>query len=467
MSYTSAESRRGTSTASVSMDTSATEPRSATRNESILKSKNLQSNSSDFNDEVFSSHSDKCASPRAPPPPSQTAGQLPAQYNRVRAARKIATRATVLGGFGSFPRTPAAVYPENVGHIDVQGDTRHLACQNVHNLREKSNFSLSLNPANLECLGCAEKHKFFRGDNPVFVVASDHNFSPILPAALGNDCVGIVRVEDGKLVEILGLFRDIFREHLRPAGQFPTGSVVMLGSLSHLAMYGLQHYVEEMVRVASILGSEIGLGSTIIPYIPIPLAGITSEDVVRELLDFDCWLASAGLGDIVSLPETRDLFWELAGINSSAMTDAGSRTYFMAASLRNPRRQRFVSGPVQPPACLPPMSKEDETALVRCMLTEVSGMLSLKIDTCPSFARGGAAPRDEHATRRVALLGASHAKRLSDLAGNSVDLLLPRWSSDMTLSRLLSLSWANLKLRVMTSWFWISFLKHCPDGHRR
>jgi hypothetical protein len=173
----------------------------------------------------------------------------------------------------------------------------------------------------LECLGCAEKHKLFRGDNPVFVVASDHNFSPILPAALGKDCVGIVRVEDGKLVEILGLFRDIFREHMRPAGQFPPGSVVMLGSLSHLAMYGLQHYVEEMVRVASILGSEIGQGSTIIPYIPIPLAGINSEDVVRELLDFDCWLASAGLGDIVSLPETRDLFWELAGINSS-MTDA-------------------------------------------------------------------------------------------------------------------------------------------------
>jgi hypothetical protein len=103
------------------MDTSTTELRSATRNESILKSKKLQSNISDFNDEVFTSHSDKCASPRAPPPPSQTAGQLPAQYNRVRAARKIATRATVLGGFGSFPRTPAAVYPESVGHIDVQG----------------------------------------------------------------------------------------------------------------------------------------------------------------------------------------------------------------------------------------------------------------------------------------------------------------------------------------------------------
>jgi len=233
------------------MDTSTTELRSATRNESILKSKKPQSNISDFNDEVFTSHSDKCASPRAPPPPSQTAGQLPAQYNRVRAARKIATRATVLGGFGSFPRTPAAVYPDSIGHIDVQGDTRHLACQNVHNLREKSNFSLSLNPANLECLGCAEKHKLFRGVNPVFVVASDHNFSPILPAALGKDCVGIVRVEDGKLVEILGLFRDIFREHMRPAGQFPPGSVVMLGSLSHLAMYGLQHYVEEMVRVAS------------------------------------------------------------------------------------------------------------------------------------------------------------------------------------------------------------------------
>ena len=52
------------------------------------------------------------------------------------------------------------------------------------------------------------------------------------------------------------------------------------------------------------------------------------------------------------------------------------------------------------------------------------------LDTSPNFARGGAAPRDELAERRVALLGASHAKRLSALAGDSGIVLLPRWAPD-------------------------------------
>jgi hypothetical protein len=322
-----------------------------TRKESNFKSNNLaRNNLSETNDEVFTSHSEKCTSPRAPPPPSHTAGQLPAQYDRVRAARKHALRATVLGGFGGFSRHHVAAYPESVGYVDVDGDTRHLACQNVHSLRDKKNFSLSINPANLECLGCAEKHKLIRGDNPVVVVAADHNFSPILPAELGKDCVGIVRVEDGKLSEILELFRDIFREYIKPAGQLPPGSVVMIGSLSHLSLYGLQHYTEELVRTMAILGSEIGVGSMVIPYVPIPLAGISADDVIRELLDFDCWLSGSGLGDVVCLPETRELFWELAGTNSSTLLDAGSRTYFMPTSVRNPRKQRFVSGPICPPA---------------------------------------------------------------------------------------------------------------------
>jgi len=431
---------------SVTMDTSSSDTinTTTTRKESILKSG--RNKLSDNSDEVFGSHSENSTSPRAPPPPSQTAGQLPAQYDRVRAARKHAFRATVLGGIGAFPRQHAVAYPDNVGHIDVAGDARHLACQNVHSLRDKKNFSLSFNPAALECLGCAEKHKLIRGDIPVVVVASDHNFSPVLPAALGKECVSIIRVEDGKLSEILELFRDIFREHIRPVGQLPPGSVVLLGSLSHLSMYGLQHYTDELVRTMTILGSEIGVGTTIIPYVPIPLAGVGADDVIRELLDFDCWLGGSGLGDVVCLPETRDLFWELAGTNSVTLLDAGSRTYFMPTSVRNPRKQRFVSGPICPPATMAPLSKEDESAIVCCLLSELSNLLSLKLDTSPNFARGGAAPRVELAERRVAILGASHAKRLSALAGESGIVLLPRWAPDTDTVREIVAEIAELKL---------------------
>jgi hypothetical protein len=88
----------------------------------------------------------------------------------------------------------------------VQGDSRQLACQNVHNLKDRTNYSMSLDPAKLECLGCKEKHLFIRNDNPACIVAADQNFSPLLPAKIGQDCIGIIRVEDGTLSEITALF---------------------------------------------------------------------------------------------------------------------------------------------------------------------------------------------------------------------------------------------------------------------
>ena len=231
-----------------------------TRHDPHLQRKIVNSANSVLNDDVFAGHSDKSASLRAPPPPSQTAGSLPAQYARVRAARRMFMRATQLNSISGFSRQPAPGYPDGIGHFDVQGDFRQLACQNVHNIKERSNFSMSLDPAKLECLACTERHLFIRNDNPACIVAADQNFSPLLPAKIGLDCIGVIRVEDGSLAEITALFRDVFRNYIRPAGCLPPGSIILLGSISHLAMNGLQQYVEDLVRYLAIISSEVGGG---------------------------------------------------------------------------------------------------------------------------------------------------------------------------------------------------------------
>ena len=384
-------------------------------------------------DEVFDGNSVKSAPLRAPPPPSQTAGTLPEQYERVRAARRNFLRAVQLGGVGGYARQSVASYPDGLGCIDVVGDSRQLGCQNVHNLQNRSNFSMSLDPAKLECLACAERHLFLRKDKPVCIVAADHNFSPMLPAHFGTNCVGIIRVEDGTLSEIHSLFRDIFRGYIRPAGTLPPGSIILIGSVSHLAQTGLQQYAEDLTRTLSILGSEVGPGVTTAPYVPVPLGGLVAEDLIRDLMDFDTWLLGSGLGDLQTLPATRDRFWETVGNVSNVVVEGGPRSLFLPASIRNPRKQRFVSGAIYHPATLDPLKEEEEAGIVSCLLKEVSGLLSLKLDLSPAFARGGVSPTSGPTRNRIAFLGASHTQRLSALAASSDDfnsILLPRWAPD-------------------------------------
>ena len=401
------------------------------------------------NDDVFSDNSDKSAPLRALPPPSQIAGTLPEQYERVRAARRNFLRAVQLGGVGGYSRQSTPSYPDGIGCIDVVGDARQLGCQNVHNLQSRSNFSLSLDPTSLECLACAEKHLFIRRDRPVCIVAADHNFSPLLPAHFGSNCVGIIRVEDGTLSEILSLFRDVFRRYIRPAGSLPPGSIVLIGSVAHLAQTGLQQYTEDLTRSLAILGSEVGSGVTTIPYIPIPLGGITAEDLIRDLMDFDSWLLGSGLGELQTLPATREVFWETVGTDRNVVVEGGHRALFLPTSIRNPRKQRFVSGAIYHPAAIDPLNEQDEARIVTSLLKEVSGLLSLKLDLSPVFARGGASPASGPSKIRLAFLGASHTQRLSALAaagGVFNDILLPRWVPDETNVKRVTDALENLSL---------------------
>ena len=158
----------------------------------------------------------------------------------------------------------------------------------------------------------------------------------MLPAHFGSDCVGIIRVEDGTLSEIHSLFRDIFRGHIRPAGTLPPGSVIMIGSVSHLAQTGLQQYTEDLTRTLSILGSEVGPGVTTTPYVPVTLGGLLAEDLIRDLMDFDSWLLGSGLGELQTLPATREMFWETVGNAGNVVVEGGHRALFLPVSVRNP-----------------------------------------------------------------------------------------------------------------------------------
>ncbi len=109
---------------------------------------------------------------------------------------------------------------------------------------------------------CGKKHNIgasIEAGSPVAVVVSDQNFPPVLPTEDGN-CVVVIRVEDGRLFEIENVFKDIFKKFLAPAGRLPVGSVVLVGSLAHLARFGRESYTFDRVTPITSRRALVGGG---------------------------------------------------------------------------------------------------------------------------------------------------------------------------------------------------------------
>ena len=128
---------------------------------------------------------------------------------------------------------------------------------------------------------------------------------PVLPPSyhskMSESCVAVLRVEDGKLSDLDLLFRDVFRKHVSPAGSLPPGSVVMVGSVTHLSLSSLSCYAEELVRTIRSISVSAGSGTTVIPVIPMLINGVTCPVLIRQLLDLDSWILSWQLPSSVSL----------------------------------------------------------------------------------------------------------------------------------------------------------------------
>jgi hypothetical protein len=145
------------------------------------------------------------------------------------------------------------------------------------------------------------------GRAQVFVL-SDQAFPALLPTDDGN-CLVVVRVEDGALSELVSVFCDIFARNVSPAGSLPPGSVVLLGSLSHLSSRGICNYAEELVRNIGSLAARVGAGVEVVPMVFTFLGGISDPGVVRDAYDLDAWIMSSPLGLGVGLGAARAALW--------------------------------------------------------------------------------------------------------------------------------------------------------------
>jgi hypothetical protein len=235
---------------------------------------------------------------------------------------------------------------------------------NFHRTDVNRNISASVS-VELACLACDEPHSFresILAGIPIVIVLSDQAFPPILPAK-NKRCVVVVRVEDGLLSEIENSFVDLFADFCSPTGRLPVGSVVLLGSMSHLGARGLDSYAGDIVGCMSSVGAKVGHGVEVVPLCPVPIGGLGRGGLIRDIFDHDSWLHCSTTGAIDLLAGARKVFWEIIGSTTGVpLVPQPERMLFIPASIRNPRRRSFRSvGTKNPlPAYLPPISPENE-----------------------------------------------------------------------------------------------------------
>jgi len=353
---------------------------------------------------------------------------FPPEYNIIRTAKAAGLAPVRLGGlFGLGRVSSGARLGYGQGGLAVGGDSRTFAAQNYHCAEKGLNMSFSVTRPSLSgkddlmCLACPVSHsladRMAVEGRPVAIILADQNFPALLPAG-GGDCVVIVRVEDGSLGELEAVFSERFRAFLKPHGKLTPGSVVLVGSLSHLRACGIQDYADSLVRTYVSMSAKVGAGVEVVPLVFVPMHGLESGSLIRNLMDLDAWLMSVHGGGRTVLPKSRETFWVTVTDGArSVLAPTESYTMMMPSGFRNHRKHPVVSDPYdgQIPTFIPPVSEETEKKIVTAILTELNDVYGLNLDVNPDVTRTPG-PNTENGNGKTIFIGASHMARLSEAA---------------------------------------------------
>ncbi len=142
-------------------------------------------------------------------------------------------------------------------------------------------ISSSFDPAKMMCISCKHEHPVI-SKKPVVMIFSDQNFVSSLETTNAG-CINILRVENASLVELYEIACEVIGDVT-----LPEGSVLMFGTVSHLARNGISVYARDWTEVVA-RSSESWLGIRICPLIPL-IGSECPGSVIREISELACWL---------------------------------------------------------------------------------------------------------------------------------------------------------------------------------
>ena len=337
-------------------------------------------------------------------------------YTAVVTARRAASRlrqlnpcrlSTELGSNGSFY---------------TKGDDRISRATVSHSLSNRTNTSCSFGPVVGRCGSClGGEHAALVSatGGPVALVATDQSFPACLPVPPGGgECLRIIRVEDGSLREITLALADSIGKHT-----LITGSVICIGSVSHLAQVGTAQYCTDWVRSRWWLRQRLGEGIVVVPLPPVPVAGLLGKSTVRALVETLHWFLSLDSTESVVM---RGMHQSL--LDSHLGCTAGTEWANVRLCIRLPVSldsdgfNTVVSeGWGSLPEGIPPLSQAAEELLIGPLLRNLNDTFGLGLSTDPCWDRDSATFKSIIDSRseelNVLVVGGSHAARLATAFG--------------------------------------------------
>ena len=340
--------------------------------------------------------------------------RLGSDYRTVRAARNSASCERQLN---PSPKSTDKAHTATFG----TEDERNTHCTMDFDIRARTNKCLSFDPKSKKCTTCtppghcALKTRF---DGPVVLVGSDQCFPACLPAGDGEECIRVVRVEDGSLQEVTHALADAIG-----STALHQGTIFLLGSITYLGTVGTQQYLTDWVRSRWWLKNRFGEGCRVLPLVPIAVQGIGGMSTVRSVLESLHWFLSLRDTEAILMKKHIEYFCDtyLHEGKGTSETDwaNGRQSFRVPAGLDTKASVSLVSeGWGSRPDCIPPLSLAAERKLVLSLVNELNSAFETSLSTELCLERSSAdmcnARRHKGLQKLIAVVGGSHAARLSE-----------------------------------------------------
>jgi hypothetical protein len=240
------------------------------------------------------------------------------------------------------------------------------------------------------------------------IVLSDQNFPAMLPVSGNALCFKIIRIESGPISALVDMLLDLVGNRVVPAG-----SVILIGSVTHLADVGLSAYVSDMLEAEKKMRERLGRDLRVVPLPPMLMSGVDSGVLIREQFEFYTWaetffpadsyldesIASA-LAIIRSTCDGNQTWLEPKRVRLPAHTPSGATTWHSGGSTV----VNTNTGPL--PYGATALQQPEERETVTTMIHEIREKLAVDLDPSPAFERGrGGGARQAEAVDRFRCSG--------------------------------------------------------------
>jgi hypothetical protein len=196
----------------------------------------------------------------------------------------------------------------------------------------------------------------------------------MVPAGGEGECLKIIQVENGTLVELAEVFLSMTRGF-----DVPAGTVILLASASHAAVVGTADYAAEFVRASGLLRGTFAGDINVLHGIPFLIGGTKSTMAIRAIAEIGQWVQSTTVGtDDISA--TRKAF--AMSLRSSTRTPAQQYIIRLPAMQTSNERVPFVvTGFDNLKTAVEPLSEDDEKSILTLLLEELNALYPVNLDT--------------------------------------------------------------------------------------